>query len=180
VEEGPNAPESAHHSQRPTHLAIGRVVKPHGLAGEVEVQILTDFPDRFDMLKTVFLGDDHTPAVLESQRRHGRLILLKFAGCDDPGEAEKLRRELIYVPVDEAVPLEEDEYYLHEIVGLQAWTTEGEYLGRVEEVIDTGSNDVYVVRDGARETLVPALSDVVLKIDTKRGRIEVQLMKGLR
>jgi 16S rRNA processing protein RimM len=155
-------------------------LKPHGLAGEVDVQILTDFPDRFDMLKTVYLGERYAPAVLESQRRHGRRILLKFEGCDDREEAEKLRGELIYVPVDEAVPLEEDEYYLHEIVGLQAWTTEGEYLGRIEEVIDTGSNDVYVVRDGVRETLIPALSDVVLSIDIKQGRIEVQLMKGLR
>ncbi|HUS70623.1 MAG TPA: ribosome maturation factor RimM [Anaerolineae bacterium] len=177
---GPNALESARHSRRPTHLAIGRVSKPHGLAGEVEVQILTDFPDRFDMLKTVYVGERYTPAFLESQRRHGRRILLKFEGCEDREEAEKLRGELIYVPVDEAVPLEEDEYYLHEIVGLQAWTTEGEYLGRIEEVIDTGSNDVYVVRDGVRETLIPALSDVVLNIDIEHGRIEVQLMKGLR
>jgi 16S rRNA processing protein RimM len=155
-------------------------LKPHGLAGEVQVQILTDFPDRFDMLKTVYLGEHYTPALLDSQRRHGRRILLKFEGCEDREEAEKLRGELIYVPVDEAVPLEEDEYYVHEIVGLQAWTTEGEYLGRIEEVIHTGSNDVYVVRDSVRETLIPALSDVVLKIDTEQGRIEVQLMKGLR
>jgi 16S rRNA processing protein RimM len=155
-------------------------LKPHGLAGEVQVQILTDFPDRFDTLKTVYLGEHYTPAVLESQRRHGRRILLKFEGCEDREEADKLRGELIYVPVDEAVPLEEDEYYVHEIVGLQAWTTEGEYLGRIEEVIHTGSNDVYVVRDSVRETLIPALSDVVLKIDTEQGRIEVQLMKGLR
>ena len=155
-------------------------MKPHGLAGEVQVQILTDFPDRFDTLKTVYVGERYTPAILESQRRHGRRILLKFEGYDDLEEAEKLRGEMIYVPVDEAVPLEEDEYYVHEIVGLQAWTTEGEYLGRIEEVIHTGSNDVYVVRDSVRETLIPALSDVVLKIDTEQGRIEVQLMKGLR
>ena len=177
---GPNALESARYSRRPTHLAIGRVLKPHGLAGEVQVQILTDFPDRFDTLKTVYVGERYTPAILESQRRHGRRMLLKFEGYDDLEEAEKLRGEMIYVPVDEAVPLEEDEYYVHEIVGLQAWTTEGEYLGRIEEVIHTGSNDVYVVRDSVRETLIPALSDVVLKIDTEQGRIEVQLMKGLR
>jgi 16S rRNA processing protein RimM len=177
---GPNALESARESRRPTHLAIGRVVKPHGLAGEVEVHILTDFPDRFETLKMVYLGEDHTPVVIESQRWHGRRVLLKLEGCDDREDAEKLRRKLVYVPADEAVPLEENEYYLHEIVGLQAWTTEGEYLGRVEEVIGTGSNDVYVVNDGARETLIPALSDVVLNIDIERGRIEVHLKKGLR
>jgi 16S rRNA processing protein RimM len=155
-------------------------MKPHGLAGEVEVHILTDFPERFEVLKTIYLGEAHAPVVVEGQRRHGRRILLKLEGYDDRENAEKLRRKLIYVPVDEAVPLEEGEYYLHEIVGLQAWTTEGEHLGRVEEVIDTGSNDVYVVRDGVRETLIPALSDVVLSIDLEQGRIEVRLMKGLR
>ncbi len=165
---------------QPTHLVIGRIVCPHGLKGEVQAEILTDFPDRFSGLKTVYLGEDLQPMILEGQRLHGRRVLLKFAQYDDLEQADRLRGELIYVPVEEAVPLEDGEYYLYEIVGLEVWTTEGEYLGRVAEVLHTGSNDVYVVREAAKEILIPAISDVVLKIDVDEGRMEVRLTKGLR
>lgn len=170
----------ADHSRQPTHLVIGRILSPHGVEGEVQVEVLTDFPERFSRLKTVYLGEERSPAVLEGHRMHGRKILLKFAQFDDRDQADQLRGELIYVPVEEAIPLGEDEYYLYEIVGLEVWTTEGEYLGRVQEVLHTGSNDVYVVREADEETLIPAISDVVLKIDVDEGRIEVRLAKGLR
>ena len=175
-----SAGESGRRSRRPTHLVIGRILSPHGLSGEVEVQILTDFPERFSLLKTVLLGEQYTPVVLEGHRMHRARILLKFAGCDSREDADELRGQLIHVPIDEAMPLGEDEYYLYEIVGLEVWTAEGECLGWVEEVIETGGNDVYVVRDGEKEILIPALSDVVLNVDLEKGRMEVRLMKGLR
>jgi len=168
------------HSQRPTHLAIGRILSPHGVKGEVQAEVLTDFPERFARLKTVYLGEDRRPEVLEGARIHGRRILLKFAHYEDRDEAEELRGELVYVPIEEAIPLGDDEYYVYEIVGLKVWTTEGEYLGRVEEVLHTGSNDVYVVRKADEEILIPAISGVVLKVDLDEGRIEVRLAKGLR
>ena len=167
-------------SSRPSHLVIGRIVSPHGVRGELRVKVLTDFPDRFGRLETIYLGDEHTPAAVEGQRVHGGNVLLKLAGVDRREEAEKLRDLLVHVPMDEAVPLKDDEYYVYEIVGLEVWTTEGEHLGRVVEVIETGSNDVYVIRDGAKEILIPALSHVVLDVDLKQGRIEVQMMRGLR
>ena len=177
---GSSADHTPGSSPRPSHLVVGRILRPHGMRGEVEAEILTDYPDRFSLLKTVYLGEDHAPVALEGHRFHGRRILLKLAGCDHRDEADKYRGDLIYVPLDEAIPLGEDEYYLFEIVGLETWTTEGEYLGRLEEVIETGSNDVYVVRDGEREVLIPALSDVILDVDLDAGRMEVRLMKGLR
>jgi len=180
VEGGSSADHPSGSSQRPTHLVVGRILRPHGMIGEVVAEILTDFPDRFSLLKTVYLGELHTPVTLEGYRMHGRRILLKLAGSDHRDQADRYRGNLIYVPIDDAIPLEEDRYYLYEIVGLETWTTEGEYLGRIEEVIHTGSNDVYVVKDGDREVLIPALSDVVLDVDVDAGRIEVRLMKGLR
>jgi 16S rRNA processing protein RimM len=170
----------ASHSRQPTHLVIARILSPHGVKGEVQAELLTDFPERFGRLKTLYLGEERRPEVLEGHRMHGRRILLKFARCDDCDQAGELRGELIYVPVEEAIPLGDDEYYLYEIVGLRVWTTEGEYLGRVVEVLHTGSNDVYVVREADEEILIPAISDVVLKIDVDEGRIEVRLTKGLR
>jgi 16S rRNA processing protein RimM len=177
---GASAGEPGRRSRRPAHLVIGRILGPHGLGGEVKVEILTDFPERYSLLKTVLVGEQCTPVVLEGHRMHGARILLKLAGCENREDADELRGQLIRVPIDEAMPLEENEYYLHEIVGLEVWTAEEEYLGCVEEVIETGGNDVYVVRDGEREILIPALSDVVLDVDLDEGRMEVRLMKGLR
>lgn len=175
-----SAPREAARSGGPSHLVIGCVMSPHGVRGEIRVKVLTDFPDRFGGLETIYLGEEYTPAVVEGCRKHGADVLLRLAGVDRREDADKLRGLLVRVPIDQARPLSEDEYYVHEIVGLEVWTTEGEYLGRVAEVIETGSNDVYVIRDGAREILIPALSDVVLGVNLEEGRIEVQLMKGLR
>ena len=166
--------------KRPSHLVIARILTPHGLKGEVKAEILTDFPDRFSLLKTVYLGEELSPATVEGHRGTGRKIILKLDGCEDRDQAGMLRGKLIYVPVEEAVPLGEDEYYVHEVVGLQVWTTEGELLGHVDEILFTGSNDVYIVKDGDKEVLIPALSDVVKKVDIKEGRMEVRLLEGLR
>jgi 16S rRNA processing protein RimM len=166
--------------KRPTHLVIGRVLGPHGTKGEVQLEILTDFPERFDVLRKVYLGDELQAVELEGCRRHGSGALLKLAGYESRDAAAKLRGQLVQVPIEDAVLLENDEYYLYEIVGLEVRTVEGERLGRVAEVIETGSNDVYVVRDGDREILIPALSDVVTKVDLDSGQIEVRLPRGLR
>jgi 16S rRNA processing protein RimM len=166
--------------ERPTHLVIGRILGPHGVKGEVQVEILTDFPERFDLLKRVRLGEELHAVAVEGCRRRAGKALLKLEGYDSRETAGKLCGQLVQVPIDEAVPLGDDEYYLYEIEGLEARTAEGEYLGHIVEIIETGSNDVYVVRNGGREILIPALSDVVTKVDLKAGRIEVQLPKGLR
>jgi len=154
---------------------------PHGLKGEVQAEILTDFPDRFGLLKTVYLGEDHRPAVVERQRFHGKSrIILKLVGCEGRNEAGTLGGKLIYVPIGEAMPLEENEYYVHRVLGLEVWTTEGEFLGCVDEILFTGANDVYIVRNGDQEVLIPAISDVVKEVDINGARIKVQLMEGLR
>jgi 16S rRNA processing protein RimM len=167
-------------AKRPTHLVIGRILGPHGVDGEVKVEVLTDFPERFGLLKTAYLGKELNAVTVMGCRMQGRRALLKLAGYEDRDAAGRLRGQLVQIPMDEAVPLGDEEYYLYEILGLEARTTEGEYLGRVVEIIDTGSNDVYVVRDGDQEILIPALSDVVTRVDLEEGRIEVQLPKGLR
>ncbi len=141
---------------------------------------MTGFPDRFSLLKRIYLGERLSPAILEGHRFHKSRIILKLAGCDSRNEAEVLRGELVQVPIDEAMPLKEDEYYLYQVLGLEAWSTEGEFLGRVDDVLITGSNDVYVVRDGDREILIPAISDAVKEVDIKKGQLTVHLLEGLR
>ncbi len=163
----------------PRYLVIGRVARPWGTRGEVKVEIMTDFPDRFSLLRKVYLGPEAVPFALEGFRLFKGTALLKLEGCHDRTAVEKLRGQWVQIPIEEAVPLEQDEYYEHQIVGLAVWTAGGEHLGTVDEVISTGSNDVYVVQGEGREILIPAIEDVVLEISLAQGRMIVELMEGL-
>ncbi len=178
-QEGRACPSAARQN-RPSHLLIGRILAPHGVKGEVQAEILTDFPQRFGSLKTVYLGEEFDYVVVEGHRFHKNRVVLKLAGFKDRNEARTLRGKLIYIPVEEAMPLKEDEYYLYQILGSEVWTTEDKFLGCVDEILFTGGNDVYVVRDGDQEVLIPAISDVVKEVDISEGRLTVQLMEGLR
>jgi len=160
-------------------LAIGRILRPWGVQGEVKVEILTDFPERFRLLRTVYLGQGRQPYTLERARRHGHQMVLKFKECRSRLAAEALRDQLVQIPVEEAMPLEEGEYYEHQIIGLDVVTREGEKLGRVTEVLFTGANEVYVVHGRGREILLPAIEDVILEIDLTGGRMVVALLEGL-
>lgn len=164
----------------PEYLSIGRVIAPWGRHGEVNVQIETDFPERFTRLGTVYLGDPPAPIRLERARPHKGRMIVKVAGCDDRQAAESLRGQHLYVPSSEAMPLGEDEYYVWQIEGLEVWTTEGKFLGTITEVLFTGSNEVYIAQDDTgREVLIPAIADVVQEVDVEGGRLILQLMEGL-
>jgi len=165
------------------YLAIGRVAGAFGVQGEVKVEVHTDFPERFHQLKRVHLAKEGEPrpvAVL-GVRRHKSHFLLRLEGCSDRTAAEKLRGQWLYIPVEEAMPLAEDEYYVHEVLGLRVETREGECLGRIEDVIFTNANEVFVVKgDDGEEVLIPVLEDVVLEINGQGKRVLVALPPGLR
>ncbi|MFQ5593523.1 MAG: ribosome maturation factor RimM [Anaerolineae bacterium] len=166
--------------QEPRFIAVGQVVKPHGVRGEVAVEMLTDFPGRFALLETVFLSQDNPrPVPLESVRFHKGRALLKLDGYDDRTAVERLRGELILVPIDEAMPLEPDQYYQDDLIGLGVWTTDEEYLGQVVEILETGANDVFIVHGDRGEILLPAIADVVQWIDLEENRMVVELLEGL-
>jgi len=169
----------------PRYLAVGLVVGAHGLHGELKVQLLTDDPRRFGQLERVFLGmedTEPTPWHLVSYRLHKGRALLQIEGCSDRAEAQALRGCLIQVPIDEAIPLEEGQYFEHQIIGLEVWTVASDHLGRIDEIIHTGSNEVYVVHGAGpdlNEILIPAIAGVVLEIDLAAGRLVVELPEGL-
>ena len=169
----------------PRFLAVGHVVGVHGVRGELKVEILTAGSHRFRLLERVYVGIEGQEPVawsVEGYRLHKGYALLKLSQCDDRNTAEMLRGQLIQVPADEAIPLDEGEYYEHQIVGLEVWTVAGEHLGEVAEILYTGANDVYVVRGpgpGRREILIPAIKGVVLEIDLASGRLVVELLEGL-
>ncbi|MBI2954923.1 MAG: 16S rRNA processing protein RimM [Chloroflexi bacterium] len=161
-----------------SHVVIGRVAGPRGVAGELKIEIVTDFPERFAQLKRVFLGESLTPFEVEMSSLFKRMALLKLRGVETVEQAAKLTGQLVLVPVEEAVPLAEGQYYWHEIIGLEVWTTDGQFLGHVTDILRTGANDVYVVHNG-KEILVPAIEQVIKEIKPDEGKMIIEPMPGM-
>jgi 16S rRNA processing protein RimM len=158
---------------------VARVVGAHGLRGALVCSILTDFPERFARTREVLVGDPPEPRRVERQRLQGRRVVLQLEGIDNRTAAEALRGALVQVPLEAAVELPPGTYFWHQIVGLRVEDRQGQPLGVVEEVLPTGSNDVYLVRGPRGELLLPAIKDVVLEIDLEWGRMVVELIPGL-
>lgn len=163
----------------PRFIAVGRVVRPHGVRGELRAELLTDYPERLTTHPVLYLGPDLQPYPVESVRFHKGAALLQLTGCTDRNAAEELRGQLIQIPMQEAIPLEEEEYYHFQMIGVEVFTEEGERLGRVAEVIDTKANDVYVVRGPRGELLIPAIEEVVQELDVEGRRMVVHILPGL-
>ncbi len=169
----------------PRYLLLGEVLRPHGVRGELRVRILTDFPDRIGDLDTVYLAsspDDPnvTAYEVEGIRFHQDYGLLKLKTIDDRDAAELMRQLLVMVDIENAVPLEEGEFYLYQLIGMRVETQAGEALGTISEVLETGANDVYIVQSPRYgEILIPVLEHVVVKTDIDAGLIIVVLPEGL-
>lgn len=154
-------------------IVIGRVGAAHGIRGELRIIPLTDFPERFAALREVMVGDGLLH--IESIKPQGKNFLMRFREYAVREDAQKLTGRLLTVARAEAAPLDEGEYYVFDIVGLTVYDEEDNELGTVENVLRTGSNDVYAVRsEDGREILIPALRAVVREIDVPGGRMTVQ------
>ncbi len=165
----------------PRFLVIGEILKPHGVHGEVRVLPHTDSPERFTWLEAVYVGKQVPQRfVVENVRFHKNLVLIKFVDYDNRDMVEALRGAWLQVPESEAVPLEEDEYFLFQLIGLAVYSVDGEHLGALAEVIETGANNVFVVRGSSGELLVPDTAEVVAAIDFENGRMTINLLPGLR
>jgi 16S rRNA processing protein RimM len=168
----------------PSYVVIGQVRRPHGIRGEVRVEILTDYPERVVQRDYLYLAHPQSPDdveryPLEAVRPHKGILLIKLGRIDDRDAAEELRGMLVQVPLAEAVPLEEDEYYHFQLIGTDVETETGEWLGRVADVLETGAHDVYVVRGPRGEILLPAVEDVILELDIEEKKMTVHLLPGM-
>ena len=155
-------------------IVIGRVGAAHGIHGDLRIIPLTDFPERFSALREVMVGDEllHVAHV----KPQGKNFLMRFREYTVREDAQRLTGRLLTVARAEAAPLDEGEYYVFDIVGLTVYDEEDNELGSVENVLRTGSNDVYAVRsEDGRELLIPAMRAVVQSIDLPGGRMTVRL-----
>jgi 16S rRNA processing protein RimM len=160
-------------------IAVGKVVAPHGVRGELRIMPLTDFPDRFESLAVVNL-DEQTQLAIESVHYHKHYVLLKFKGYDSRNAIDCLRGKVLYITRDKLMPLPAGRFYHFDLIGLAVFTEAEKYLGKLTEIIETGSNDVYVIevdQPGAKPLLIPALKQVVKKVDLENKRMVVALQE---
>ncbi|MBL8100349.1 MAG: 16S rRNA processing protein RimM [Anaerolineales bacterium] len=161
------------------YLAVGFLRRPHGVMGEMIMDLHTDFPERFKPGRKVYLGPQHEAATLGSVRPHAENLLVKIRGCDTPESVGKYRNTWVYVKSSEVPALPEGQVYKYELIGLDVIDDEGNSLGKLAEILETGANDVYVVRADKKEILLPAIPDVILKIDMESKVMTVHLIDGL-
>lgn len=158
-------------------IKIGQIVAPQGVRGEVRVLPLTDFPERFKSLKVARL-DDGTSLQVESVRYHQQFVLVKFVGLDNRNLVEHLRNKLIEIERKDLMPLPEGHYHVFDIIGLSVYNEQDEFLGKISDILQTGSNDVYIVEQQDKQPLlIPGLKSVVLKIDIPGGKMIVKLQE---
>lgn len=167
-------------NDEPVFLAVGRLRRAHGVSGEIRMDVLTDFPERLEPGVQVYAGPQRQPLRLRSVRSHQSALLVAFDGIDTPEQAGELRNLLVQVRADDRPALPEGEYYHHQILGLKVFSEAGEYLGEIREILETGANDVYLIRaENGAEILLPAVEDVVLAVDLERAKMRVRLLPGL-
>lgn len=164
----------------PVHLVIGFLRRPHGVQGEIIMDLHTDFPERIKSGRRVLVGEKRQPLTFDTVRPHGDSLLISFRGVDTPEDAGKFRNQWVYIKASETPPLPEGQYYQYQLIGLDVVDDAGNSLGKLVEVLETGANDVYVVRDEAgREILLPVIPSVILNRDMERRLLTVHLLEGL-
>ncbi len=164
----------------PAFLEVGKVRRPHGVSGDVLVEIHTNFPERLIAGVEVFLGEAHLPLTIRRRREHNDGLLLAFENYTTPDQVGRFRNQSLYQARKRAPKLSSCEYYHHQLLGLDVQKEDGTFLGKITGILETGANDVYEVTDEAgREMLLPAISEVILHVDLALGKIKVHLLPGL-
>lgn len=160
---------------------VGVIANTHGVRGEVKVFPTTDDPQRFKYLKETYLdtGKEKIKLEVSSVRFFKNLVIVKFKGIDNINDIEKYKGKDLLVTRENAVPLEEGEYYLADIIGADVYTEDGVLFGKLDDVIETGANLVYSVTHEGKEVLLPVIDDCVKEVNVDEHKVVVHIMKGL-
>ena len=165
-------------------FTVGKIVNTHGVKGEIKVMPTTDDPSRFKKFKSIYVEGRKGLVTyeIEAVRFHKGCVLLKFKGIDDMDAALLLKGIYLNIDRKDGVPLGKDEYYISDLYDMEVYTEEDDrYLGKLIDIIETGSNDVYVLRpaDRPKDLLIPAIKQVVKGVDVANKKMTVQLLEGL-
>ena len=164
------------------YFEVGQIVNTFGIKGDVKVKPFTDDVERFEELKKVYIckKEKLEEVEIEEVKYHKDMVLLKLKGIDNMNEAEKLKGLYLKIDRKNAKKLPKDTYFIADLLGLEVYSDENEYLGKVDDIFPTGANDVYVVKDeNGKQLLLPGISEVIKEIDLEKEKIIVHLLKGL-
>ena len=164
------------------YLEIGQIVNTFGIKGMVKIKPFTDDINRFDRLKKIYISNKNEKKEYQIQevKYHKNMVLMKLEGVDTPEQADLLRQSYLLVDRADEEPLEEGVYYIVDLLGLEVYTDDNKLLGKVDDIFNTGSNDIYVVKDEmGKQILLPGIPEVLKNVDLEKGRITVHLIPGL-
>jgi len=170
-------PSSTEQPSRPDRIAVARVLGIWGRVGHIKIESLSDIPGRFIRGARFFIRE--RVYISEGSRQQGKMLLLKLQGINDRNAAAELRGEFLETHLSDSPDLPEGTFYHYQIIGMNVRATDGLLLGKITDIISTGSNDVYVVQSQKGEILIPATPDVVTNVDMQSGTITVSPITGL-
>lgn len=164
------------------YFRVGVISNTHGIKGEVKVYPTTDDISRFDDLKEVLVdtGKEYVPLKLQNVRYFKNMVIVKFKGIDDINDVEKYKGRDLLVTRENAVPLEENEYYIADLIDMEVYDEEGSKLGVLFDVMQTGANDVYVIKlENGKELLLPNIDECILEVSVEEKKMRVHVLEGL-
>lgn len=163
------------------YFEIGKIVNTQGIRGDVRIVPQTDDIKRFERLKTVdiYKGDKKRTLTIEKVWYHKKFVIIKFLEIKTMNDAEEIKDYVIRISRDEAIELEEDEYFITDLIGIDVVTEDKNKIGTIKDVLVTGANDVYVVKTEGKDLLIPAIKKCILDVDMKNKVMTVFIMKGL-
>lgn len=161
------------------YLEAGKIVTTHGIRGEVKIMPYTDTPELLAEFDRLFIGKNKDELSIEHSRVFKNMVIAKIEGVDTPEAAEKLRNKLLYMHRDD-LELDEDTYFIQDLIGIEVSDADtGQVYGKIDDVMQTGANDVYVIKGQDREYLVPAIADVVISTDIDKNIMFIRPLDGL-
>ena len=167
-------------TSEPVFILAGTLRRPHGLRSEVIVKVETDFPERLVKGVALFLGESHIALTIRSRRESSEGLLLSFEELTDRESLEPYRNEPLFTLAANIPPLDPGHFYQHQLIGLDVVEENGNFLGKLVQILDTTANDVYVVKNtDSKEILLPATSEVIRKVDLENKKIFIKLIPGL-
>ncbi|MCQ2459646.1 MAG: ribosome maturation factor RimM [Ruminococcus sp.] len=161
------------------YLEAGKIVNTHGIRGEVKIMPYTDTPELLAEFDRLFIGKNHDELTILNARPSKNMVIAKIEGVDNPEDANKLRNKILYMHRDD-LELDEDTYFIQDLIGMIVKDADNDTVyGEISDVLQTGANDVYVIKGEDREYLIPAIPDVVVSTDTENDIMTIHVLEGL-